>query len=330
MACYNADRFIGQALDSVSAQTYRDYEVIVVDDGSTDDSELVIERHVTERMTILKQDNSGAAKARNRALSHADADFAIFLDADDLIAPTHLETMVRRLDGQHGCVALSQWDRFITDPAEARFPDRTTERDMAGPDWLELDWRLARPMTQSGMILLPRKLLEQNGGWDERLTLIDDFEFFARMLSRCSGVRFAAGARLYYRSAVPGSLSAQKSRSAVESALLSLDLGTQHLLASKDTPESRRACANLLKAFDYEFFPHHGDLRALACSRAAELGGADIDPAGPPGFHKLRQWIGWKGARLVQRGVSRARRWMPKPTVLARATNPLHRRNMPQ
>jgi glycosyltransferase involved in cell wall biosynthesis len=90
MACYNADRFIGQALDSVSAQTYKDYEVIVVDDGSTDDSALVIARHVTERMTILRQDNSGAAKARNRALSHADADFAIFLDADDLIAPTHL------------------------------------------------------------------------------------------------------------------------------------------------------------------------------------------------------------------------------------------------
>jgi hypothetical protein len=162
-------------------------------------------------------------------------------------------------------------------------------------------------MTQCGMFLIPRALLESAGGWDERLTLIDDFEFYARVIARSAGVRFAPGARLYYRSGLGGSLSGKKSRKAVESAFLSLMLGTRHLLDAEDSPRTRRACANVLQSFDYTYYPTHADLRARMRARVAELGGSDLAPDGPPGFQMMRRIVGWHAARRLQHLAERLR-----------------------
>jgi hypothetical protein len=166
------------------------------------------------------------------------------------------------------------------------------------------------------MFLIPRALLAEVGGWDRRLSLIDDFEFIARVLAISAGVRFAPSARLYYRSGLPGSLSGRTSRPAVESAFLSSMLATQHLLDAEDSPRTRRACANILQNFEYTYYPEHADLRARMRARVAELGGADLAPGGPPGFQKLSRAIGWRAARRVQilaerfglNGASRRRR----------------------
>jgi hypothetical protein len=161
-------------------------------------------------------------------------------------------------------------------------------------------------MTQSGMLLLPRRLLDAHGLWYEQLSLDDDFEFFARMISKSGGIRFAPGGALCYRSAIRGSLSGQRTAAAAQSAFLSLDLATRHLLAAKDPANTRRVCANLFQAFDYRFFPQHRSLRSEARKRVAELGGADLAPDGPPGFQRLRPWIGWRAARLAQIAAQKA------------------------
>src|SRR5690606_38229254 len=118
--------------------------------------------------------------------------------------------------------------------------------------------------------------------WDERLSLINDFEFFARVLVCATEILYSPGARLYYRSGLPQSLSGRKTRPAVESAFLSISLGTRHLLEAEDSPRTRRACANILQDFDYTYYPNHPDLRGGARARAAELGGSDLSPDGPP------------------------------------------------
>ena len=161
-------------------------------------------------------------------------------------------------------------------------------------------------MMQCAMFLIPRAILQKTGGWDERVSLINDFEFFARVLCAAQELVFAPGARLYYRS-VPGSLSAQVSPEAAASAALSLALGTDHLLAAEHSPRTRRAAANMLQTFDYTFYPAYADLRRDLAARIAELGGSDLAPDGPPGFHKLRRWTGWRAARRVQRIAERFR-----------------------
>jgi glycosyltransferase involved in cell wall biosynthesis len=298
--CFNAAKFLGAALDSVLSQTWQNIQIIVVDDGSTDDSVSVAQSYASRGVQLIQQANAGAAAARNRAFEASSGEFVLYLDADDLIGEDHLSALAERLD-QHGLfVAMSPWDRFYQFPNEAKFPPRSGYVDANGAKWLAAEWASARCMTQPGMFLLPRRLVASVGGWNESLSLIDDFEFFARVISRSTGVRFAPRAKLYYRSAISGSLSARKDRKAAESELLSLTLGTQHLLDLDDSAGNRRACANLFKNFDYTHFPNYADLRATARRRVNELGGADLLPDGPPGFQKLRPFMGWQLARRAQ------------------------------
>lgn len=301
MACFNAERWIGATLRSILQQTYTDFEVVVVDDGSSDQSGKIVDEFQDPRIRLIREpSNQGASAARNIAFAASKGEFVLFVDADDLIAPKHIESLLSRLRNEPNCVALSQWTRFRCEPIEAIIPSRPTERDLDGVDWLALDWESGEPMTQSGMLLIPHTLIEQHGGWDTRLSLIDDFEFFARIISRSGGVRFAPEACLFYRSGISGSLSNQRSRAAIVSQLNSLVMGTDHLLAVRDDRALRSICAGLLQAFDYEHYPEHPDLRAQARARAKELGGSTIEPAGPPGFQALRKFIGWKLARRVQ------------------------------
>ncbi len=316
--CHNAATHIGATLASVFEQTWGDLEVIVVDDGSTDSSRETLAALAAKdsRMKILPGEHRGASAARNRAFAASSGVFVLYLDADDLIVREHVARLYAVIANVPGKVALGEWDRFQKNPEEAKFPTRATYIDATGAEWLANDWMAARPMTQCGMALIPRGLVQTHGGWDERLSLVDDFEFFARIIARSAGVRHAPGARLYYRSNLKFSLSGRKNRKAVESAFLSLMLGTAHLIAAENSPQARRACANVLQDFDYTYYPDHADLRAKARARARELGGADLSPDGPPGFHRLRRLVGWRAARRLQRlaeaaGINAAARRSP-------------------
>ena len=89
---YNKAAYIDRTLASVAAQTLDDYEVVVVDDGSTDDGPARV-RRAGERVRLLRQVNSGPGAARNRGIEAAKGDWIAFLDADDLWSPSHLETL---------------------------------------------------------------------------------------------------------------------------------------------------------------------------------------------------------------------------------------------
>lgn len=308
---YNAERYVGEVIESALAQTHSAVEVVVVDDGSTDGTLAVARSYGDRGVRVVSQANAGAAAARNRALAESRGRAVLFLDGDDLISPGHVEHLAARLGGSETHVAMGEWGRFTDDPSEAIFPARPTNTDASGVEWTVLDWVGARPMTQSGTFLIPRPLLDRTGGWDERLSLVDDFEFFARLLSASAGVRFAPEARLYYRSGAATSLSGRKGRAARESQALSLMLGTQHLLDAEDSPRTRRAAAHVLQDFVYDVYPDHADLRAQVAARVADLGGSDLAPDGPPGFHRLRRLVGWRLARRVQHAVARAKPTRP-------------------
>jgi glycosyltransferase involved in cell wall biosynthesis len=304
---YNAEDYVAEALDSALAQTWSPLEIIVVNDGSTDRTGEILDAYDEdyERVRVLHQENQGQCAAANDAYRAAKGDLIKFFDADDLLSPQFVEKQVLELEGSTKHVASAEWARFYDDPAEATFEPEPVWQDMDPVDWLVTAWKDARPMMQCALWLIPRSVLEEAGLWDERLSLINDFEFFARVLVHTEGVRFATGARLYYRSGLDDSLSGQDSREHVESEFQSLMDGTQHLLDREDSPRTRRAAANMLQDFIYGRYPNHPDLRAKMRSRIEELGGSDLEPKGPPGFEMLRPLLGWRLARRVQRFAER-------------------------
>lgn len=103
MPAYNAERYIGEAIESVLAQTLTDWELIVVDDGSTDRTPVILREIGDARVRILHQKNQGPASARNAGLEAAIGRYVAFLDADDLYLPSALADLSEYLDTHPEC-----------------------------------------------------------------------------------------------------------------------------------------------------------------------------------------------------------------------------------
>lgn len=112
--CYNQGVFLTEAVQSVLDQTYSDFEIVVVDDGSTDFETLsILDRIDHPLIKVLKTANGGLATARNRGIAASTGAIILPLDADDLIAPTYLEKGVKVFDGDSGAgVVYSMADKF--------------------------------------------------------------------------------------------------------------------------------------------------------------------------------------------------------------------------
>ena len=95
IACYNEDHYIAQCLDSMIAQTLQEIEIIVVDDGSTDNSLSVIKQYALkdQRIIVLQQQHKGVAQARNLGICYAHGKYISFFDADDFVAPDCYQIM---------------------------------------------------------------------------------------------------------------------------------------------------------------------------------------------------------------------------------------------
>lgn len=106
MPAYNAEKFVREAIESVLAQSYPHWELVIVNDGSTDRTPEIISHYQDGRIKVYHQANRGEASARNTALEHATGEYLAFLDADDLYAPGHLEAAIAFLQAypEHGGV----------------------------------------------------------------------------------------------------------------------------------------------------------------------------------------------------------------------------------
>lgn len=309
--CYNASRWLRASLESAFAQTWQPLEVILIDDGSTDDSRRIAQEFEPRGLRIVTQPNRGQCAACNHGLRIARGDYVKFFDADDLLSPDAIAIQVAALRGKTDAIAYGEWARFRSDPAESSFTPRPGWHDAAPVDWLVEIWADAQPMMQCAQFLVPRTVLDRCGGWRESLSLVNDFEFFARVVLAGSGIVFTPGARLYYRSGIAGSLSRGRTQRAWESAYESLVTGTGHLLAAEDSPRTRQAAAAILQSLVYDMYPNMPALVAQLEARVAALGGSELAPLGGRGFALARRALGWKAARWLQLAAGK----YPRPLV---------------
>ncbi|MDO8541021.1 MAG: glycosyltransferase family A protein [Opitutaceae bacterium] len=299
--CFNAERWVGAAIESAVGQTWPAKEIIVVLDGSTDGSREVVQRYRFRGVVVIEQSNRGAAAARNRGLAQARGEFIQFLDADDLLAPDKLERQLEVLGGLGDrLLSSSAWARFRADPGEARFTPQPNWRDLSGPEFLMLHYE-ERCMMHPAAWLAPRALLDRAGPWDETLTLNDDGEYFARVMLAADRIVFSNTARSYYRSDVPDSLSGRRDRRSLDSLYRSVELTVAHLLAADSSARARAAAAYGWKWTAFELFPGAPDLSRHAEQNSRNLGGSPRPfPAGGR-FQLAARLLGWRMAKRICR-----------------------------
>ncbi|WP_329253287.1 glycosyltransferase family 2 protein [Actinoallomurus sp. NBC_01490] len=172
--CHDYGCYLPQALDSVLGQTFGDWEIVIVDDGSTDDSAAVaqdyIDRHPGQRIRLLRQANAGVSAARNAGIATAMGRYILPLDADDALAPAMLEKTAAALDSEPGITIVST-DLFVFTDAEDLPP-----QVLALPPYdKEL---LLQRLIMFYCSLYRREAWEVVGGYDEGMRAGEDWDFW--------------------------------------------------------------------------------------------------------------------------------------------------------
>jgi len=169
---YNRARCIAHALESVLAQTHAAQEILVVDDGSRDETEEVVRRY-GDRVRYIRQDNAGPSAARNRGWRLASHDWIAFLDSDDRWQPTKLQRQVELLQRTGAQVCFADIQTMGTEEPVASAPRPTqASKEVFTEPW-ELILQPARVLYVQSM-LIRRELLQRLGGFDERLRVGED------------------------------------------------------------------------------------------------------------------------------------------------------------
>ena len=301
---YNSARTLAAAVRSAIHQTLSSVEVIVVDDGSTDRSADVIQSIGDSRVRLVHQANRGQSAALNAGVKLSRGHYIKFLDADDWINPQHLESQLGALKGFTSRVASCRWGYFTGSPDEVAPREQHVHRDYGEPlEWLVDSLMLDEGMMGGWMWLIPRQVWDFAGGWDETLSLNNDFDFSVRLLLASSGVMFAKDALYAYRKGVPGALSATNAASAMQSAFSTTESGCRHLLARDDSQRIRRICADRWQSWLYRFYPDHPHLAEAAEREIQRLGGSSKPLEGGVVLHTLLPVLGWKRVRRIQSRV---------------------------
>lgn len=181
MPAYNTARYIAESLDSVFAQTFQDFEVIVVNDGDPDTPQLEdVLRPYMSRIQYIKQENRGLSGARNTAMRRARGEFLAFLDSDDIWMPGYLEAQVKFLE-QNPRVVASIADVLRFGELAGRESVHKMRKDGSG-NILNFEQMLKREGSQLPSATVARSSRAKLCMFDEKLNFMEDIDFLYRVM----------------------------------------------------------------------------------------------------------------------------------------------------
>lgn len=222
---YNASKTVEQSIQSVLDQTYLNLEVIVIDDGSTDDTLLTSSNIIDERLFCFRIKNSGASAARNYGLKKAKGDYIQFLDADDILNLQKIEQQMLLLEHTNFDIAYCDWTYMNDNSIETEtvFNSKPYAAIASGKD-------LLRSMGKDKWFvpvfcwLTKRSIIDKAGLWNESLSNNDDGEFFTRVLYNSKKIARVPKILGHYRRNYLDSLSKSNTTEKVISAFCSFNL----------------------------------------------------------------------------------------------------------
>lgn len=178
---YNAMNYLPETLENALSQTYDDFEVIVVNDGSSDETEQWVSQIKDSRVKLISQKNQGLAGARNTGIAHAKGEYIAFLDADDLWEPTKLEKQLRVLEENPEVGLVYTWVAYIDDKGEST--GRVFKHQIEGDVWQKLT---EHNIVESGSVAMVRRdCFENCGVFDRNLgSYVEDWDMWLRLATR--------------------------------------------------------------------------------------------------------------------------------------------------
>lgn len=184
---YNRANTLGNAIHSVLAQSFRDYELIIVDDGSTDETEELVKQYEDERIIYHRlESNAGQSKARNQGIRMARYDYIAFEDSDDLWHPEKLKIQMNVMEKADDAVGMvyHKLKYEIDGYGTLILPKGETEK-RSGDIYAQLLWE---NMIGMPTLLVKKACLDEIGGFDESLECLEDYDLVLRLARKYHAV----------------------------------------------------------------------------------------------------------------------------------------------
>ncbi|WP_082458919.1 glycosyltransferase family 2 protein [Pedobacter sp. Leaf216] len=297
---HNCGPYIGETLQSLCNQSYQHLEIIIVNDGSEDNTLKEISKINDHRINVFSIGKSGAAAARNIAYQKSNGEYIVFFDGDDIIPNDFIELQFNCINYRTNVIAVSGWGRFYHNTIENFKEEFTPDIKLDFKQWILSYWKNCNPMTTPGRIMLHKSVLIKAGLWNEELSLNDDLEFFTRIFLNVDHIIMNPAAILFYRSGING-LSEKKGDAAYQSLYRSVYLSTQHAIKAYGIQSGiRDSCANMLQSCIFEIYPHNPLLVKKIENLVANIGGSSLKPDSGGITLVLNKVFGWKITKRIK------------------------------
>jgi GT2 family glycosyltransferase len=276
---YNGERTIKETIDSVLNQTFLDFELIVINDGSQDSTLEVVSRIVDSRLKVFSYANAGLAATRNRGISHAIGEYISFIDADDFWTSDKLEAQFKALQANPQAAVAYSWTDWIDESGQ--FLRSGGHITVSGDVYAKL---LLRDFIESGSNPLIRKhALAEVGGFDESLAAVEDWDMWLRLAAHYEFVCVPSPQILY-----------RVSSNSMSSNIWKMEAGSLRIIerAFTQAPESLQPLKREILGKRYQYLT----LKAIE---------------GPPERHR-----GLAAARFLWQAVSNDPAWLQRAQLM--------------
>ncbi|WP_343523807.1 glycosyltransferase [Pedobacter sp.] len=300
---YNSEKYLAETIKSAINQTWKNKQIIIIDDGSTDRSLSIANQFLKNGLIIISQKNNGAAAARNVGLKNAKGSFIQFLDADDLLSSNKIELQMKEISTSPEKISFSNAVHFFEGSDPLTFSPSKADIDLFTSAKEPSDFLLnLYGRTGSGGFvpvhawLTPRALLDKAGYWDESLSFDDDGEYFCRVVLASEEVVFVQHTNAYYRKYKSNkSLSAQNTLKALQSAYKALELKENHFRGYKEKDFYAKTFAASYYKLGIQCYPKYKTLSSQCIERAQYL---------DKNYKQNRQYIGGKISNYIANNMS--------------------------
>jgi glycosyltransferase involved in cell wall biosynthesis len=306
---YNNATQLHHTINSALNQTYPNIEIIVIDDGSTDESFVIAKKFENINVKIFSQENAGAGVARNKGLSVSTGKYIQFLDAGDLISSNKIEEQVKSLNGRDDILAVCGYIKFkdYDKIADHKYNDQS-HFIYSTNDTLEFLVNLwggfgDLNFIQTNSWLVPKKLITTAGKWRNYRCPDDDGEFFSRVILASEGIVYVPSVYNYYNisSIETTHLSNNQTNKYLQNILLTIDLKYQYVLAKGNHPNLSNAIASQYYRFAVDVYPFNKLLYKLAYKKFKRFNVSPPDLIlGGKIIQIIKALFGWRVARTIK------------------------------